>query len=266
MDLRKWAVMLGVAVSCAGCVTETKDLSLSPEAMASKGAKEAPATKRQAHSDTWVAVGRLHESKAEAANDAPVEQNLCRDEARKAYQKAIELDPHCLEAHVALANLYLRQEDPDRAIAVYLKAVQQNPKAAVLWYEEGMVHCCRKDFDKALQCLGKAHELDPDNRPFATQYGLCLARAGRAHDAVMVLGRVMNRAEAHYNVARMMQHIGQGELARQYVQFALQERPTHSGALMLLAQLNGSSGTLAPAVADSAFDPDFRPASLQGPE
>ena len=45
--------------------------------------------------------------------------------------------------------------------------------------ENFLRHCQRKDFNNALMCLGKAHELDPEDKHLASQYGLCLARAGR---------------------------------------------------------------------------------------
>ncbi len=247
MGLRKLAVVLGVAASCAGCVTETKTVPVSPDTLAKMGnIKEAPVAQREPQAKTWVAVGKLHDVKSGDPQLAPFEQAQSREEARKAYQKALEHDPKFIEAYVCLANLYLKQDDADRALAVYQRGIQANPSAAVLWYEQGMVHCGRKDLANGQKCLAKAHELEPDNRKLALDYGLCLARGGNPQLAVTVLAKVMNPADANYNVARMMMHMAQPDLARQYAQAAVAARPTHPGATQLLVALD-------------------RPARLQGP-
>jgi Flp pilus assembly protein TadD len=270
MSCRKWSVVLAVAVSCAGCVTETKSVTVSSNDVAKfKDVKETEYPKRDPQPLTYVSMGQCKEANASDPKLQPVQQEQLRDDARRAYQKAIDLNPKCIEAHVALANWHLKQEDYDRALAVYQKAVKTNPSAPTLWYEQGVIYCQRKDFTNALLCLGKAHQLDPQDRHVATQYGLCLARAGKPQEAVTILCKVMNKADANYDVARMMNHLQQPDLCRQYLTAALQERPTHLPAQQLLAQLNGSAGPQAPAMAPQApamarslsLDPNLRPSA-----
>jgi tetratricopeptide (TPR) repeat protein len=265
MNGRKLAMLACVAASCAGCVTETKRVDVSSENLAKvQGVKETQYPKREALPATWVSVGRMNESRASDPKTSPLEANACRDEARKAYQKAIELDVHCLEAHICLANLYLKQDDPERAAAVYQKAVQQNPQAAALWYELGVIHLKnRKDVAQALVCLGKAHGLQQKDH-FAKQYGYCLAFAGKGDEAVKVLASVESRAEANYDVARMMAFLKQPELSQKYLAVTLAERPTHQGAQELQAALLYGRPD-APAVAGAMTDANFRPVSLSGP-
>jgi tetratricopeptide (TPR) repeat protein len=250
-----WAAC--VAVSCAGCVTETKSVSVSADMVANmKGIKETQYPKREALPQTWVAVGELCEAKAGEPNASQPERIASLDEARKAYQKAIDIDPKSAPAYIHLANLYLRKDDPERAIDVYQRGLQQSPKSAAMWYEQGMVQCRRKDLNAALPCLAKAHELEPGNSHYATNHGLCLARLGRPQDAVVALSTVMNKAEANYNVARMMAHVNQPEQSKHYLQAALAERPTHQGALLMSAQLDNSSySATLPAVAGGAQNP-----------
>jgi len=239
MNVRKLALMGCIAASCGGCITETKSMPVTSERVSNiKDLKEAEFAKREAKPQTWVALGDLYLTKACDQAAAPAQQSAFFDEARKSYQKALEIDPKFVPAYLQLAKLYVHRDDPERAVGIYKRAIEQNPKMALLWYEEGMVHCGSKDLNAAVQCLAKAHELEPDNGHYATQYGLCLARLGRPQDAVTVLARVMNKAEANYNVARMMVHINQPELSKQYLQAALVERPNHQGALTLIAQLN----------------------------
>jgi Tfp pilus assembly protein PilF len=259
--------MACVAASCVGCVTETKSLPVSPENWGKmKGIKEVDVPKHDPKPQTFIAAGALEEGKASNGKAGPAEQNAYRDEARKYYQKAIEIDPHCVQGYGQLANLYILQDDLDRAVAVYQQALQQNPKVAQLWYDFGIVQCRRKDMNAAMQGFAKAHELDPENRHYATDYGLFLARAGRPQEAVTVLSRVMSKADANYQVARMMDHLKQSDLCRQYLTAALTERPNHPGAQDMVAQLNRPAGmpANAPAIA-SAATPTVIPASATAP-
>jgi tetratricopeptide (TPR) repeat protein len=191
-----------------------------------------------------------------------LQKNDCRDEARRDYTRALEIDPKCLDAYTGLAGLYAKSQDFERAIATYQRGIKQIPNSPLLWYEEGIVACQRKDFPDALKCLGKAHQLDPENHLFGAQYGLLLARTGQPQEAVTVLSRVMNKAEANYNVARMMDHLNDSEKARQYCTVALQERPTHEGAIHLQAKLDGPrGGTLGAPEWEGQGDSDVRPAA-----
>jgi tetratricopeptide (TPR) repeat protein len=268
MSFRKWALIAGVAVTCAGCVTETKTVDISSENVSKlKNLKETEYAKQLPKASTFIAIGQMKEAAA-ADSAAPLQQEKLRDEARQAYQKAIEIDPHCIQAHLALGAWYRHQDDDARALAAYQAALKQNPKAAPLWYEQGVIYCGRKDFTNALTCLKQAHELEPDNKSLASQYGFCLARAGKPQEAVVVFSRVMSKADANYQVARMMDHCKQPEQCRQYLTVALQERPSHTGAQQLWAQINAAPLTQAPAVASSqCLDPDVRQAaSFEDPQ
>ncbi len=262
MNLRNLAMVISVAASCAGCVTETKVLPASPENLSKiKDSKESDGPKRDAKPTTWVAVGELREAMADNAKLSSQEKNSLREEARNAYQQAIKIDPKCIAAFVHLANLYqVGFDDPVRAMATYQQAVQHNPQAAQLWFEKGTIHAQRKEFGPALQCLGKAHDLEPQTRIYATQYGLCLALREQPKEAVKVLASVMNTAEANFYVARMMEQINKPELCRQYLLAALAERPTHAGALKLQADLDGTAAAHAPP-ATLHFDADVHGAN-----
>jgi tetratricopeptide (TPR) repeat protein len=263
MNFRKWALVLGAAASCAGCVTESKSVEVSSENIGKfKNIRETEYAKQEPKATTHLALGQLKEANAADIKVAPVQQEKLRDEARCEYQKAIELDPHCIPAHIALAAWYSRQDDDVRAITICQNAAKVNPTSSALWYEQGVLHLRRKDLNNAVACLGKAHELDPEDKHKASQFGLCLARAGRPQDGVTVLCKVMNKADANYTIARMMDHCNQPELCRQYLTAALQERPTHMGAQQLWAQVNGPPNYQAPNVANTQpMDANVRPAA-----
>ena len=129
--------------------------------------------------------------------------------------------------------------------------------------EAGTVHLRRKDFNSAAQYLTRAHELEPQNRDYAINYGLCLARAGKAQEAVVVLSNIMTKADAYVYAARMLIHLDRPEQARQYVEAALMERPTHPEALRVLMQFGKPAGLQGPVAEEREPQPTVQRATLQ---
>ena len=83
-------------------------------------------------------------------------------------------------------------------------------------YLRGMVYSKRKEWQAALDNLSKAAKLEPENRTYVNTLGHALARAGRTEEALQVFLRVNTEGVAYYNLARMMQHLNQPEMSRQY--------------------------------------------------
>jgi tetratricopeptide (TPR) repeat protein len=240
MEFRGWAAAAAcVLASCTGCVTESKSVPVSEKEYAKlNNVKPSNTSPHELKPETLVQLGRVKEGFADDPKIPQLQQSVCRDEARKKYNQAIQQDPKWLDAYLALAGTYVKMEDLDHANEVYQRGLSQLPRAPQLWYEQSNVYLRRKDFPAALQCLAKAHELEPSSHLYCTQYGLCLARMGKPEEAVQVMTTVMSKAEAAYNVARMMEHIKQTDSARHYLQVALQDRPTHEDALRMMIQLD----------------------------
>ena len=59
-------------------------------------------------------------------------------EARDAYRRALELDPHHADAHVNLGRLLHEGGDAAEAVSHYMLALQQTPKHALAWYNLGI--------------------------------------------------------------------------------------------------------------------------------
>jgi len=207
--------------------------------MGVEGRKTSPAPPRKPTPDFCVAVGDLREEAAEQAENGSHQQQLMRDEARQLYQKAMDLDPRCKKAYVALGRLYVKADDYDRALEVYDKGLKKLPKEASLWSERGICLRCKKDWAGALVTMQKAHTLEPENREYGTQYGLALARAGRIDESFAVLSKVQGKAEAHYKIARMLEHLRQPEQSKHHLQLALQLKPDLAPAREMLAHLEG---------------------------
>ena len=176
---------------------------------------------------------------AASRTNEPLAADQLRDIARKAYQQALHIEPANVDAAQGLAQLYMQMQDYEHATAILTAAVKLNPKAAGVWFQLGMIHSNRKDWNPAIECLGKAAQLEPENRLYVNTLGHALARSGKPQEALQVYLRVNPEAKAYLNVARGMQHINQLDLSRQYLEMSLQRDPMLAEAHQLLALLNG---------------------------
>jgi tetratricopeptide (TPR) repeat protein len=186
--------------------------------------------KRTPKAATCVAFGNYRAGDAEDEKLPPAQRRQMQEQARVAYQQGISIDANYVPAYLGLANLYIAEEDYPHAFETYNKGLQKQPKCADLWEARGMMHARKKEWDPALADLKKAVELDPQNRQHLRTLGLCLARAGRTEESVACLSKVMNPAEAHLLVARMLHHLQRDEEAKQYARLASQEKPDLTAA------------------------------------
>jgi Tfp pilus assembly protein PilF len=265
MDCRKrmfWSLaLLGGMAGCTTTGTNTPPSTtptatptatpvIAPVATPAQAAKVDPAQVKKEHDlpkkdptpKMCVVFGDFVAGEADACA-SPVEANDKRDQARKAYQQALRLDPKYVPAYQGLAKLYLAMQDTEHAVATLQTALKQHPKDAAVYFDLGMIYCNRKEWAPALENLGKAAQLEPENRLYVNTLGHAQARAGKPDEALKTYLRVNPEAKAYLNLARMMQHLNQPEASRQYLQVALQKDPKVPGAHELLVQLYGTDPT-----------------------
>jgi tetratricopeptide (TPR) repeat protein len=244
MDCRH-TFLLGLALTTgvAGCLPQSMMVPDEPEKK-----KEVEVVKHPPkNASTCVAMGNQQADQAEMEPAGSAAAEGYSERARLAYQQAIQIDPKHIPAYHALARLYLALGDVDQATRTYTEALKLCPKDSSLWFELGWKCYARaRNFDRALDALHRACELEPNNRFYAEISGQCLAAAGRYDEAVRVLNKYMGEAKAHYDVARMAEHNHQDGIARQHLQAALNAEPTNPGALEMLARLNGDTSGLTP--------------------
>jgi tetratricopeptide (TPR) repeat protein len=194
-------------------------------------------TKRNPQPETCVAFGDIFADGANHQETGSAAQEQLREKARKAYEQALALDLKCLSAYQSMARLYVDMEDYDHAVAMYQKALQYHPQKACVWFDMGMVQSRRKDWPAALESLGRAVDLDPQNHQYVNTLGFALARAGQYQVALACFSRVNTEAQAHYQLARMLLHLQQPDQCRRYLEIALQKDPTLEPAAALLASI-----------------------------
>jgi len=209
-------------------------------------AKETEKPKKSPKPETCVAMGQFLERETLLSSKAtPLEKQQELDKARRSYQEALRIDPKYTPAYCALAHLYIELGDYERAMATFQKGLQKNAKEPSLWFDLGMFHGRKKEWDAAITCLGKAVELDPENRHYSNTLGFCLARAGRIQESLSLFGKSSGQAVAYYNVGRVLRDNNQQELSRRYVQQAVALNPNYPEAQQLLASLNDAGNGLA---------------------
>ena len=129
MDCRRSLVALGMAWACCGCMGTQgqQQRPVAPETPpANMVQRDSDAPKRAPKSSTMVAYAMMKEGEAGKADIAPNIQRTYRDDARKAYQEALQVDPACLAAFCGLGRVYRDLGDLDRALDVYRKALEKH--------------------------------------------------------------------------------------------------------------------------------------------
>jgi len=91
--------------------------------------------------------------------------------AWSAFQRAVERDPTCAEAHLGMGESAWWADEPDTAVAAYEKAIELDPH--VMSAYEGLLHVLRNErrWDEVIEVCTKALEIDPDDAFFHWRMG-----------------------------------------------------------------------------------------------
>jgi len=83
------------------------------------------------------------------------------DKALAAYTKAIEVNPQYAEAYKNRGIVYLYLKEYDKAMADNNKAIEVNPQYSNAYNNRGIVYRILKEYDKAMADYNKAIEINP---------------------------------------------------------------------------------------------------------
>jgi DNA-binding winged helix-turn-helix (wHTH) protein/TolB-like protein/tetratricopeptide (TPR) repeat protein len=82
--------------------------------------------------------------------------------ARRAVEKALQIDPNLAAAHSALGHIRMMYDhDWDGAAREYQRALQLDPSFAPTYHRLGLLYAMQGDIDRALQTNDRAQELEP---------------------------------------------------------------------------------------------------------
>jgi len=133
------------------------------------------------------------------------------DDAVKAFQAAIRLQPDCSEAHGGMAMVYQRRKDYPQAFEMYLKCLEANPDNLVALLGLFQTSCQMGTFARVIHYLEVFLDMHPDDASVLFCLATLYARDGRLYEArdalVKVLSLDHDKKEATSLLARVQDNI-----------------------------------------------------------
>lgn len=169
------------------------------------------------------------------------------EEARKAFERALELDPANADAKAGLAKtlVFLKQEDA--ALAAYREAIQMNPGLGAAYIDAARLMLKNKDTTGA-ETIAKQYEaVNGESGGILRAY--VLRESGKADEAIALLttlrGQFSNSVEVRVNLATAYMSTGKAAEAEHELSTVLSELdPQSLPARMLLVEAYQQQGKL----------------------
>ena len=111
-----------------------------------------------------------------------------KEEARRAYHQALELDPTLSDAHVNLGRLYHEAKEPVKAEAHYRAAIAHAPVDPIPHFNLAVLLEDLERSDEAVQAYREAIVRDPDFAAAHYNLGLLFETLGKRSEAITHLG------------------------------------------------------------------------------
>jgi len=153
---------------------QVRDLAMRAAPIARRTARAAQAAAADYDADGWYELGLELEA-------------VAPQEARDAYRRALELDPHHADAHVNLGRLLQAEDLTEEAETHYRAALAESPEHATAWFDLGT----------ALEDLRRAGD------------------AVEAYRRAILADRRL--ADAHFNLARLYEKAGKKAAALRHL-------------------------------------------------
>lgn len=194
--------------------------------------------KRTPKATTCAALGEFQLKTAMQPDCDKQRGQLLQDEARRSFQRALSIDKKCTEGYLGLARLYQVRGESDRALETLQTGIKEIPKESILHFELGLYHARAKDWKNATESLSAALKLDKENPRYISTLGFALAKAGRYDESFAVFKTGAGGVpQAHYNIARVLQHENAPEECKKHLYIALNMKPDFSQARELLDEV-----------------------------
>jgi tetratricopeptide (TPR) repeat protein len=134
------------------------------------------------------------------------------EESVAANEKALEINPQLVQAHVNLVELYGRLGQFEKAEEHYRAASHLDPGSSESYYNYGVLLLSAEKYQQAESAFRKTIEIDPFQAGAHNNLGFLLERQGRGADAVAEYRKAIeNRPDdrqAHFNLGRVLVNLG----------------------------------------------------------
>ena len=163
--------------------------------------------------------------------------------ARRAYEKAIELQPSFIPSYTNLADLFRSQGDEANAEQTLRNGLKVDANTAELHEGLGLALVRQKRLREATNELARAAQLQPDNPRFAYIHAIALNELGDVRGAIKVLGQAHERhpGERQIVMALVEYNVRAGDRAAavRWAKKLVELSPGDPQAEQLLRQLGG---------------------------
>jgi tetratricopeptide (TPR) repeat protein len=113
------------------------------------------------------------------------------DNSKKAYGKAIEINPNIADAYLGLGAAYYEEDDVDDAITNIKKAVEINPLLIPAHFSLGLLYEFIGKIDEAIASYEKTVEIDPKYMEAYFSLGELYSKKGEKDKAVKAYEKVI---------------------------------------------------------------------------
>ena len=130
------------------------------------------------------------------------------EESATTHEKALEIDPQLVQAHVNLVELYGRLGQFEKAEEHYRVVARLEPGSSENYYNYGVLLLGAERYQQAENAFRKAIEIDPFHAGAHNNLGFLFERQGRLLEAVAEYRRAIenkpNDRQAHFNLGRVL--------------------------------------------------------------
>ncbi len=197
--------------------------------------------------DTYIDSQRLNEDRPEAqTNLGNTYARLDRhQDAERAFQSALEIEPNWVPALVNLADFYRGRNRDAEAGPLLDRAVELAPGNAAVRFARGLLLVRLGRSAAALEDLQAAARLSPDTARYTYVYGIALNSTGYADEAVRVLEGGNQRfpadSEILFALATIERDRGNTTSALEYVETLLSLQPGSPRLLQFRRELQSAA-------------------------
>ncbi len=153
------------------------------------------------------------------------------DQAIAHYRRALELDANYVSAHNNLGLALIDNGQVDEAIAHFRKALQIKPDAFQIHYSLAAALANRGQGDEAIDHFRRTIEIKPDFAEAHNGLGNALARRGKFEEAIAQFRKALeikpDYAEPHYNLGLALAARGESDQAISHYRKALEIKPDY---------------------------------------
>ncbi len=130
------------------------------------------------------------------------------EQAAAAHEKALEIDPQLVQAHVNLISLYGRLRQPEKAEQHYRAAVELTPNQAEAHYDYGVLLFGQGKYREAEQAFARALEINPFHPQAHNNLGFLKEQQGRLQEAIRHYRQALENQPdyrlAHFHLGRIL--------------------------------------------------------------